>query len=611
MKNKHLQGQQTENESQSAPDNKKEAKKQLKELKKQEKEKAKQDKEIEKEKKKKLLQIQSTQMFSMVRDVRDGIVVTKDRQYIKIMEFTPVNLALRAGGEKDIIISAFAAALKVMPRTVQFKVLTKRADTRKYLDQIVEDLKNETCEGVITLSAERADMIESIAARGGVSRRFFLIFEYENNERFGKKAQWNDIKSQLYYQATLIENAMNACGNIIVNNSPNDEWTMEVFYSIFCRAESEVKTFDKRMLEVFARYAGCDNMDGEAYIPVNDFICPQQINTKISPRYMVIDGTYYTFLYIAGDSYGIQAVAGWARTFIDLGEGIDVDFFLHKEDESTTAQKLQYRIRYNKLKLREADDTSMDYDDVANAVSAGYYLRQGMSSGDEFCYFGVLITVTAASLDAMERKSSAVKAHLKKGDIIARPCFFQQAEAFQMTLPLCMPNSAIFRKARRNALTSSLASIYPFITSELTDDNGIVLGRNRQSDSVVMINNFDTSKYENANLVILGMTGAGKTFTLLNMLMRYRAKGIQTFAIIPKKGDEFLRAVEYNGGQYINLSPGSMHNINILDIRKLDTRIKRLLDGDTALGRSRREAKIDQVRTFFQLILNDIYSLTK
>lgn len=151
-----------------------------------------------------------------------------------------------------------------------------------------------------------------------------------------------------------------------------------------------------------------------------------------------------------------------------------------------------------------------------------------------------------------------------------------------------------------------MASVYPYITSELTDDDGILFGQNKQSDSFVTVNNFDTSKYENANVTILGMTGAGKTFTLLNMLMRYRAKGIQVYAIIPKKGDEFLRAVEYNGGQYINLSPGSIHNINILDIRKLDNTTRQLLDGDTAIKRSRREAKIDQVRTFFQLILNDI-----
>lgn len=563
--------------------------------------------EAKKQKKKKMLKLDSTQMFSPVRDIRDGIVVTKDRRYIKIMEFTPVNLALRSGPEKDIIISSFAAALKIMPKNVQFKVVTRRADTQRFLDQIVSDLEGETCTNVINLATERADLIESIASRGGVTRRFFVIFEYEREGLTTmKKPSWTDIRTSLYYQAAMIENALSACGNQIVVREPDDEWTMDVLYSILCRSESEVKPFKKRMLEVFARYADRDTPQTEEYIPVNNFICPQQINTMLSPRYMVVDGLYYSFQYISGQSYDIRAIAGWSRSFIEIGEGVDVDFFIRKEPDTITQQKLQYKIRANKLKLRDSDDTSMDYDELANAVNAGYYLRQGMTDGDEFCYFGILLTITAPTLEMLERKISATRAHLRKQSLLLRPCWFQLAEAFHMALPLCSINEGIFRKARRNALTSSLASIYPLITSELVDDDGIILGRNRQSDSIVMVNNFDTSKYENANVTILGMTGAGKTFTLLNMLMRYRAKGIQVFAVIPKKGDEFLRAVEFNGGQYINLSPGSAHNINILDIRQLDTTTKRLLDGDTALSRSRREAKIDQVRTFFQLILNDI-----
>ena len=87
--------------------------------------------------KKDMLKIMSTQMYSPIRDVCDGIILTKDGRYVKIMEFTPVNLALRSGSERDIIISSFAAALKVMPETVQFKVVTRKADTNKFLSQIV------------------------------------------------------------------------------------------------------------------------------------------------------------------------------------------------------------------------------------------------------------------------------------------------------------------------------------------------------------------------------------------------------------------------------------------------------------------------------------------
>lgn len=556
---------------------------------------------------KNMLKIMSTQMYSPIRDVCDGIIMTKDGRFIKIMEFTPVNLALRSGSERDIIISSFAAALKVMPETVQFKVVTRKADSSRFVEQTLKDLEGETCQGVYQLAAERVELMEEISARGGVTRRFFLAFEYQSDRRLGgKKPKWSDIRSSIHYQASLIENAMSECGNQLVNRDPDDEWTMEVFYSLYCRAESEEKPFKQRLQEVFARYATLQVSNNAEYIPINNFICPSQINTQASYRYMIVDGTYYSFLYVDGQSYDIRAVAGWARTFIDMGEGIDTDIFVHKEPDSSTQQKLQYRIRWNKLKLRDVDDTSMDFDELSNAVSSGYYLRQGMSDGEEFCYFGVLITVTAPTLDALDRKVSSARAHLRKQSLNLRPCWFQMSEAFKMALPLCQPHAGIFRKARRNALTSSLASVYPYITSELTDDDGILFGQNKQSDSFVTVNNFDTSKYENANVTILGMTGAGKTFTLLNMLMRYRAKGIQVYAIIPKKGDEFLRAVEYNGGQYINLSPGSIHNINILDIRKLDNTTRQLLDGDTAVKRSRREAKIDQVRTFFQLILNDI-----
>lgn len=584
----------------------KEEKLKAKQEKKELKQKVKQEK-ADKKNKKNMIKIMSTQMFSPIRDVCDGIILTKDGRYIKIMEFTPVNLALRSGSERDIIVSSFAAALKVMPESVQFKIVTRKADATRFVAQIEKDLEGETCPGVFKLAGERADMIASISERGGVTRRFFLAFEYQDDRHLGsKKAKWSDIRASLHYQASLIENALSECGNFLINRDPDDKWTMEVFYSLYCRAESEKKPFDERLQEVFARYAKQEVSDAAEYIPINDFICPGQINTQASQRYMIVDGTYYSFLYVDGQSYDIRAVAGWARTFIDMGEGIDTDIFIHKEPDASTQQKLQYRIRWNKLKLRDVDDTSMDFDELSNAVNAGYYLRQGMTDGEEFCYFGVLLTITAPDLDTLERKVSSARAHLKKQSMNLRPCWFQMAEAFNMALPICKPHDGIFRKARRNALTSSLASIYPYITSELTDEDGIFFGRNRQSDSVVAVNNFDTSKYENANVTILGMTGAGKTFTLLNMLMRYRAKGIQVYAIIPKKGDEFLRAVEFNGGQYINLSPGSAHNINILDIRKLDNTTRQLLDGDTAIKRSRREAKIDQVRTFFQLILNDI-----
>ena len=92
---------------------------------------------------------------------------------------------------------------------------------------------------------------------------------------------------------------------------------------------------------------------------------------QLSPNYICVDGLYQTYLFVLGSSYDVRAAAGWSRLFIDMGEGIDVDIFIHKEPEYMTQQKLQFKIRSNKLKLKDQDDTSMDYEETAMAYERG------------------------------------------------------------------------------------------------------------------------------------------------------------------------------------------------------------------------------------------------
>ena len=79
----------------------------------------------------KLKQIKSTQAFSPIRDVRDGIIITKDGRFVKILEFTPINFGLRSNSEQASIISQFVAVIRSMPRIVQFKVVSKKSDVPK------------------------------------------------------------------------------------------------------------------------------------------------------------------------------------------------------------------------------------------------------------------------------------------------------------------------------------------------------------------------------------------------------------------------------------------------------------------------------------------------
>jgi hypothetical protein len=165
-------------------------------------------------------------------------------------------------------------------------------------------------------------------------------------------------------------------------------------------------------------------------------------------------------------------------------------------------------------------------------------------------------------------------------------------------------DSDIDRKSRRNALTSSVAAAFPFSSFEICDQNGIMLGINQHNRSVCIMDIFDSVKYSNANLSIMGMSGAGKTFLMQLMALRYREQGIQVFIIAPLKGHEFRPACEAINGKYIKLSPSSNDCINIMDIRRVS------LDTDMELGSSREDSlladKIQKLHIFFSLLKPNI-----
>ena len=136
-------------------------------------------------------------------------------------------------------------------------------------------------------------------------------------------------------------------------------------------------------------------------------------------------------------------------------------------------------------------------------------------------------------------------------------CSFRQEAAFLSSLPLCAPDAALFKKYRRNILTSTAASFYPFVSFELCDTNGVLLGVNKYNNSLVSLDNFNTRIYKNANMAILGTSGAGKTFTMQPYRPAYAAGGTPVYIIAPLKGHEFYRQAKALNGTIIRIVPGS------------------------------------------------------
>ena len=122
-----------------------------------------------------------------IEKIQNGIIYTKDHRYVKVVEVVPINFMLRSAREQRNIIYSFVSYLKISPVKLQIKVLTRRADINRHLDTVRREMAQEKNEQCRLMQEDYLSFVQQIGAREAVTRRFFLIFEYEpwNNPAFG------------------------------------------------------------------------------------------------------------------------------------------------------------------------------------------------------------------------------------------------------------------------------------------------------------------------------------------------------------------------------------------------------------------------------------------
>lgn len=284
------------------------------------------------------------------------------------------------------------------------------------------------------------------------------------------------------------------------------------------------------------------------------------------------------------------------------------DVFLTRENRSRAIDKVAQRIRLNRTKLKDMQDTSTDYEELTSSIQAGYYIKHGIASNNEdLFYLSVFVSISGKTYEELMWRKQQMTDMLKSMDMYISDCRFQQEAALRTIMPFVKIAPSLEKKAKRNVLTSGAASTYMFTSFEMSDDSGVLLGVNRHNNSLCIVDLFNTKKNKNANLNLLGTSGAGKTFTLQLLALRMRMCGIQCFIITPIKGHEFRRACNKVGGQFIKIAPGSPHCINIMEIRHTITPEMELIDEmDYSEMDSMLARKIQQLMIFFSLLIPDM-----
>ncbi len=535
---------------------------------------------------------------------------TTDGRYVKILEIEPINFMLRSSEEQYNILSSFASWLKISPMKLQFKSITRKADSDKHIAMIRKELSMEDNAQCKAMGEDYIRLIKDVGSREALTRRFFLIYQYE---AIGRSE--SDDYSKIYSMLVSAEQNARAyfmqCGNSIIQPKNPDQAVAEILYMFFNRRSCVDEPFTDRVnrviIDTMAAKGKIIGVDPIPHISVRHFIAPRGLDLS-HYNYIVMDGRYYCFLYIKGNGYPSTVRGGWMSSLINAGEGIDIDVHLSRENRSKTIDKVAQRIRLNRTKLKGMQDTSTDYEELTNSIQAGYYIKNGIANHNEdLFYMSVFVTISAKTYDELLWRKQQMTDMLKSMDMYLSDCRFQQEDALRSVMPFLQISPKLQKKTQRNVLTSGAASTYMFTSFEMSDDSGVLLGVNRHNNSLCIVDLFNTKINKNANLTMCGTSGAGKTFTLQLLALRMRMRGIQCYIIAPIKGHEFKRACSKIGGEFIKIAPGSPHCINVMEIRHTISPEMELIDEvdyndmDSMLAR-----KIQQLMIFFSLLIPDM-----
>ena len=552
------------------------------------------------------------QDFLPVREVRNGIIETTDDRYVKIIEILPINFLLRSSEEQYNIISSFASWLKISPMKLQFKSVSRKADSDKHVAMVREELSREENQQCRQLGEEYLRLIKDVGNKEALSRRFFLIFQYEPPA--GKRSSGESYADIYGMIQTAVQNAKTyfmQCGNAIVQPEDEDAFTAEVLYMFFNRSSCVNEPFQSRVervvVDTMQAKGKIIGLDAVPHIRPANFIAPRGIDFS-HYNFVVMDGMYYSVMHIRRNGFPHTVRGGWMSSLINAGEGVDIDVHLRRENRGKTLDKVAQRIRLNRTKLRSMQDTSTDYEELTGSIQSGYYIKSGIANNNEdLFYMSVLITISARTYEELLWRRGQMTDLLKSMDMYINECNFRQEAALRSVMPFLCIDPNIEKKAQRNILTSGAASTYMFTSFEMSDDSGVLLGINRHNNSLCVVDLFNTRVNKNANVTLLGTSGAGKTFTMQLLALRMRMRGIQCYILAPLKGHEFKRACAAVGGTYIKISPGSTNCINVMEIRKTLSPEMELIDEmdynseDSLLSR-----KIQQLLIFFSLLIPDM-----
>lgn len=317
---------------------------------------------------------------------------------------------------------------------------------------------------------------------------------------------------------------------------------------------------------------------------LNDAIAPREV--EIDFTYLRLNDHYYRSFFVSG--YPRYVEPNWLEPLISFEHSLNISMYIYPSTSKNILDDLKRKIAEMEATIQTDMERGRALDPAVQvALDDAKSLQEQLVKGAErFFRLALYITVPAKDKEELNNISKLVESTLGSLSITARATTLQMVEGFNSTSPLDID----VLKLDHNMDTTSLATTFPFTTSELTSNEGIIYGINEHNGSLII---FDRFSLENANSVVFAKSGAGKSYMVKLEAVRYLMFGTQVIIIDPEH--EYLKLCQAVGGQYIDFSSNSAVNINPFELSSIAEA------GENELGR-----KILTLTGFLKLVLGQL-----
>lgn len=295
----------------------------------------------------------------------------------------------------------------------------------------------------------------------------------------------------------------------------------------------------------------------QGLVNVLDYIAPAAF--VVTPQYIQLENMYIKTMFVY--SYGASANTNWLSGVVNLDIQADISMFIYPLETAAVLEQLKRQVgNLGSTQSIQQEKGQVRDPQLQTAISDIEALRDALSRGEDRLFqYGLYFTLYSTKLDELNQLCKQLEAKLGGLLIYTKQTFMQMEQGFSASLPLGNDELLI----NRHMDTAALSTTFPFVSSELTNNDGILYGVNLHNTSLVL---FDRFTLENANSVVFATSGAGKSFAVKLEALRSLMWGTDVIVIDPENEYERLSAAV--GGSYLNLSLNSNERINPFDLPK-------------------------------------------